>query len=66
MYAVSIEGKRPEMPQHCSEGVRKLINKCWAREERKRPAAAEVCKMIDTLIDQHRVALPGGTYASPW
>ena len=43
------DGKRPELPKHCSKELKSLIHDCWSLEPSERPTFLEICKTLRLL-----------------
>nr|WIL05220.1 serine/threonine kinase [Pithovirus mammoth] len=41
-----LEGKRPQIPEDCPQGLSKLIRKCWHAQASKRPSMEEVVEIL--------------------
>jgi serine/threonine protein kinase len=43
------DGKRLELPKHCSKELKSLIHDCWSSEPSERPTFLEICKTLRLL-----------------
>jgi serine/threonine protein kinase len=44
-----LEGKRPQVPNDCAEGFKKLMKKCWHASAAKRPTMEDVLSQLDDI-----------------
>ncbi|CAI5949116.1 unnamed protein product [Closterium sp. NIES-64] len=47
--AVALNGLRPAIPAGCPEGLRRLIEACWARDPAERPDSEDVVRVVRGL-----------------
>ncbi|CAI5949113.1 unnamed protein product [Closterium sp. NIES-64] len=49
--AMALNGLRPAIPAGCPEGLRRLIETCWARDPAERPDSEDVVRVVRGLSD---------------
>lgn len=57
--AVCFDKSRPEIPRDCPPTLKTLLQKAWHHHKEKRGTFEEACKMIDEVIVETVVKLPG-------
>ena len=50
MHAVIDEGVRPEIPKNCPSRLRKLMQRCWDEDPKKRPSMSKVVSELENVI----------------
>jgi len=45
--AVTQQGSRLTLPDHCSFEQKQLLNRCWSEDPSQRPSAAEMLKTLE-------------------
>ena len=70
----TIENRRPEIPDFCPDQLRKLIERCWDKDFRKRPQFDEIIEFLTVAInskdeegydERHPATEPTLTYEPP-
>ena len=55
LYAVKVHKLRPDIPDHCPQALKHLLEKCWKENRKKRPDIKEVLDTVETLITKHQL-----------
>ena len=50
MHAVIDEGVRPEITKNCPSRLRKLMERCWNEDPKKRPSMSKVVTELENVI----------------
>jgi serine/threonine protein kinase len=55
VFTLTIEKRRPELPVTCDDGLKRLIEWCWADDAKQRPSIGKVVAILEAIKDGERV-----------